>query len=198
MSTTYKDLVDSIKSYSGRTDAATINAIPTFINAAQTKLDSTLRVPQMLETKTITADGVSVPMPFMEIESVVIGEFEGVLHPYADVLAKRKVTTRLPYSMIYAVSGSNLELVAPADIIVTGYQQPPRLSPNVPTNAYTSNAENAILFASLSYLGVFARDVKAAQAWGEMADMEVQNINNAFSRFKSASGVSSNAAVRFF
>lgn len=197
MSTTYTELSNSIKSYSGRTDTATINAIPMFIGSAQTKLDSVLRIPQMLETQTIQADGVSVPMPFMETESVVIGEFEGVMHPYADVLAKRKVSTRLPYTMIYGVCGNNLELVEPADLIVTGYSQPTRLSQSVQTNAYTANAENAILFASLAYLGVFVRDAKAAQAWGEMADMEVENINAAFSRFKSASGVS-NAAVRFF
>lgn len=198
MSTTYTDLVNNIKSFSGRTDTATINAIPMFINAAQTQLDSTLRVPAMLVTKNIPADGLSVPMTLMEIESVVINEFTGILHPYADVLAKRKVSTRLPYSMIYAVNGTNLELVEPAELIVTGYEKPARISQSVATNAYTANAENALLWASLQYLGVFARDSKAAQAWGEMANSEVENINTAFERFKSASGVSQSVPTRYF
>lgn len=198
MSTTYTDLVSSIKSFSGRTDPQTINAIPTFINAAQTQLDSTLRIPAMLVTQSIPRDGLTVPMSLMEIESVVIDEFTGILHPYADVLAKRKVSTRLPYSMIYAVSGSNLELVEPADLIVTGYEKPARVSQSVATNAYTAQAENAILWASLKYLGVFARDSKAASAWGDMAEAEIENINAAFERFKSAGGVSNERQQRYF
>lgn len=198
MSTTYTELVTNVQAFSGRTDNQTISAIPTFINAAQTKLDATLRIPQMLVTQSIQADGLTVPMTLMEIESVVIGEFEGVMHPFADVLAKRRQSTRLPYSMIYAVNGANLELVEPADLIVTGYKQPPRISSSVATNAYTAQAENAILWLSLSYLGVFARDSKAAQGWGEMADEEVSNINTAFERFKSASGVGSVKQQRYF
>ena len=198
MSTTYTDLVNNIKSFSGRTDPQTIAAIPTFINAAQTQLDSTLRIPAMLVTQNIPADGLTVPMSLMEIESVVIGEFTGILHPYADVIAKRKLSTRLPYSMIYAVNGSNLELVEPADLIVTGYEKPQRISQNVASNAYTAQAENAILWASLQYLGVFTRDSKAAQAWGEMANSEVDNINLAFERFKSAGGVSNERPQRYF
>lgn len=198
MSTTYTDLVTNIKTFSGRTDAQTISAIPTFISAAQTQLDSTLRIPAMLVTQHIPAGGLSVPMTLMELESVVINEFTGILHPYADVLAKRKVSTRLPYSMIYAVNGTNLELVEPAELIVTGYEKPARISQSVATNAYTANAENALLWASLQYLGVFARDSKAAQAWGEMANSEVDNINAAFERFKSAGGVSSGISQRYF
>lgn len=198
MSTTYTDLVSSIKAFGGRTDSATINAIPTFINAAQTQLDSTLRIPAMLVTETIPRAGLTVPMTLMEIESVVIDEFAGVLHPYADVVAKRRVSTRLPYSMIYAVNGANIELVEPADLIVTGYEKPARISQSVATNAYTSQAENALLWASLKYLGVFARDSKASQAWADMADMEIGNINAAFERFKSASGVSNTHSQRYF
>lgn len=198
MSTTYTDLVNNIKSFSGRTDPQTIAAIPSFINAAQTQMDSTLRIPAMLVTKSIPRDGLSVPMTLMEIESVVIDEFTGILHPYADVIAKRKVSTRLPYSMIYAVNGSNLELVEPADLIVTGYEKPSRISANVATNAYTAQAENALLWISLQYLGVFTRDSKAAQAWGEMGNSEVDNINAAFERFKSAGGVSNERQQRYF
>jgi len=199
MSTTYTDLVNNIKAFSGRTDPQTINAIPTFIAAAQTKLDSTLRIPAMMVTQSIEAAGLSLPMTLLELESVVIGEIEGELFPYADVLAKRKVPTRLPYSTIYAVNGGNIELAAPADLIITGYQKPQRLSDSVATNAYTAQAENALLWYGLSYLGVFARDSKAAQGWGEMASEEVDNLNLAAERFMSATGISTGGQnARYF
>lgn len=198
MSTTYTDLVSSIKSFSGRTDPQTIAAIPTFIAAAQTQLDSTLRITSMLETETTPLAGLSVPLTLLETQSVIIGEVVGILHPYADVIAVRKVRTRLPYSTIYAVNGSNIELVEPAELIVTGYKKPDRISDAVPTNAYTAGSENALLWLSLKYLGVFARDSKAAQAWGEMGAEEVENLNAAADRFLSATGVANERAQRYF
>lgn len=198
MSTTYADLVSSIKSFSGRTDPQTINAIPTFIAAAQTELDSTLRIPSMLETVTTPRDGLTVQMTLLEIQSVVIGEVMGILHPYADVIAKRRVSTRLPYTTIYAVNGANIELVEPAELIVTGYEKPDRITADVATNAYTAQAENALLWLSLKYLGVFSRDSKAAQAWGEMGAEEVANLNAAAERFMSATGVSNGFQQRYF
>lgn len=198
MSTTYTDLVNNIKSFSGRTDPQTINAIPTFIAAAQTELDSTLRIPSMLDTVTTDPAGLTVPMTLLEIQSVVIGEVAGILHPYADVIAKRKVSTRLPYSTIYAVNGANIELVEPAELIVTGYEKPDRISQSVATNAYTAGAENALLWLSLKYLGVFSRDSKAAQAWGEMGAEEVSNLNAAAERFLSATGASNEWQRRYF
>lgn len=198
MSTTFTDLSNNIKSFSGRTDPQTINAIPTFINAAQTELDSTLRVPAMLVTQSIKAEGLSVPLTLLEVQSVIIGEVEGILVPYADVLAKRKVSTRLPFTTIYAMNGSNIELVEPADLIITGYQKPERISSSVASNAYTAQAENALLWLSLKYLGVFARDAKASQGWGEMGAAEVENLNTAAERFMSATGVSNERQRRYF
>ena len=198
MSTNYADLTSNIKSFSGRTDPQTINAIPTFINAAQTELDSTLRVPAMLVTQSIPQDGLSVPLTLLEVQSVIIGEVEGILVPYADVLAKRKVSTRLPFTTIYAMNGSNIELVEPADLIITGYQKPERISSSVASNAYTAQAENALLWLSLKYLGVFARDVKASQGWGEMGAAEVENLNAAAEKFMSATGVSNERQRRYF
>lgn len=198
MSTTFTDLSNNIKSFSGRTDPQTINAIPTFINAAQTELDSTLRVPAMLVTQSIKAEGLSVPLTLLEVQSVIIGEVEGILVPYADVLAKRKVSTRLPFTTIYAMNGSNIELVEPADLIITGYQKPDRISSSVASNAYTAQAENALLWLSLKYLGVFARDAKASQGWGEMGAAEVENLNAAAERFMSATGVSNERQRRYF
>ncbi|MGK3630388.1 phage adaptor protein [Enterobacter cloacae] len=198
MSTTYTDLSNDIKSFSGRTDPQTINAIPKFINAAQTELDSTLRVPAMLVTQNIKAEGLSVPLTLLEVQSVIIGEIEGILVPYADVLAKRKVSTRLPFSTIYAMNGSNIELVEPADLIITGYQKPERISSSVASNAYTAQAENALLFLSLKYLGVFARDAKSSQGWGDMGAAEVENLNAAAEKFMSATGVSNERQSRYF
>ena len=198
MSTTYTDLVNNIKSFSGRTDPQTINAIPTFIAAAQTELDSTLRIPSMLDTVTTAPAELTVPMTLLEIQSVVIGEVAGILHPYADVIAKRKISTRLPYSTIYAVNGASIELVEPAELIVTGYEKPDRISQSVATNAYTAGAENALLWLSLKYLGVFSRDSKAAQAWGEMGAEEVSNLNAAAERFLSATGASNEWQRRYF
>lgn len=197
MSTTYNDLKASIQSYGKRTDAATISAIPQFIQSAQAKLDTVLRIPAMLATKDYTAVD-TVPMELMKIDSVLINGVVGLMMPLETVLLRRASNCPDHMTPIYAVSGSNILLVVPSDVSVTGYQQPPRLSDSVQTNAYTKGAENAILWQSLIYLAVFARDSKAAQSWASMANDEVTALNTAADEYESASGVLSVPRKRYF
>lgn len=194
MAKDYDQLTKDIKSMSGRTDAETLSAIPSFIDAAQTKLDSLLRIAPMISTETYEAFGESLQLPFMEIDNVIIGSFEGVMFPLSDVLVKRRLNDNRAFTMYYAVNGNNIELVAPADVTITGYEQPPRLSKTVQTNAYTTGAYNALLWAALGYLGVFIRDAEMAQSWSALAEQEIANLNDAFGRYKSAGGLASESA----
>lgn len=194
MAKTYDDLVKDIKALSGRTDTETINAIPSFIAAAQTKLDSVMRIAGMMARQDYEKDGLSVPIPFMELDNVIIGSFEGVMFPLADVLAKRRIKDNRAFTMYYAVNGNNIELVSPADVSITGYEQPPRLSSTTQSNAYTDEAYNALLWTSLVHLGVFTRDTEMAQSWGALAEQEITNVNEAYGRYKSAGGLASQSA----
>lgn len=190
MSTTYQALIDAVKSMSGRTDQKTISNIPAFITAAQTKLDGRLRVRGMIETRTYTATGLTVPLEFLGLDSVVMNERMGAVVNLANVTRARSIqlTTNDQGRAIYALSGQNIELPYSCDLIVTGYIKPPRLSESTPTNAYTEHAENALLWHSLSYLGVFTRDAKAAQAWGALATEEVDTLNTADQELAMATG----------
>lgn len=194
MANTYDDLVKQIKALSGRTDTETINAIPSFIDAAQTKLDSIMRIAGMMSRQDYQKDGLTVPIPFMELDNVIIGSFEGVMFPLADVLVKRRLNDSRAFSMYYAVNGNNIELVSPADVSITGYEQPPRLSTGTQSNAYTLEAYNALLWTALSYLGVFTRDSEMAQSWAALAESEITNVNEAYGRYKSAGGLASQSA----
>lgn len=182
MSTTYNDLATNIKSWSGRTDSQTINAIPQFIAAAQTKLDSELKIGAMSKTVTYNTDSVSVDMTeFMVVESVTISGLVGTATTYADITALRVALANRPelagYDFHYATNGNSIELVKPAPLTITGYQKPPRISQGVQTNAYTDSAENALLWYSLAYCAMFSRDSDAANSWSAMADKEVQELN---------------------
>jgi hypothetical protein len=194
MAQDFDQLKKDVQSMSGRTDPETINSIPSFIEAAQTQLDSVLRIPDMMSTETYEKDGLTIPLSFMSIDNVVIGTYEAVMFPLADVLAKRRINNNSAFSMYYAVNGNQIELVTPEDVTITGYEKPQRLSSGNITNAYITGAYNALLWASLSFLGVFTRDAEAAQSWGALAEAEIQNLNNARDSFHSAGGLASESA----
>ncbi|MGB7801019.1 phage adaptor protein [Buttiauxella sp.] len=196
MSTTYTKLVEAVKGFANRTDTKTIAAIPMFIAAAQTRLDGEMRIPLMTRTTTHDAAGLSISLDVMEIETVVIGGLVSSLMPYDSVLRRR--IADFNSSNVYAINGNSIELVAPAQVIVTGYQKPPRLSDAVQTNAYTDHAENALLWQSLVFLSVFTKDTKGANGYQSLADAEIANINAAFDKFKSGSGVAYGEPVRKF
>ncbi|MDK9586726.1 phage adaptor protein [Lelliottia wanjuensis] len=189
MSTTYSNLVTAIKAYSGRTDSQTINAIPQFIAAAQTKLDSELRIGTMSSTTEYPADSTRLDASsFITIETVLIGGLVGTLTTMADITALRKVTADRPeiagYDFHYSMNGNSIELVKPNEVEITGYQKPLRISDANQTNAYTDGAENALLWYSLGYLGVFARDNDAAGSWSAMAESEVETLNATREQFQ--------------
>lgn len=187
MSTTYPALVANIKATSGRTDPQTINAIPQFINAAQSKLDSLLRIGAMIATVTYNTDETSVDASeFLTIQSVEIDGLVGTSTTFSDITGLRAFVAARPeaegYSFHYAMHGNNIELVRPNTVTVTGFQKPPRISAAIPTNAYTDGADNALLWLSLFYLGVFARD-EMANNWQEMANEEITSLNNTYDQF---------------
>lgn len=195
MSTTYAKLQEAVKQFSGRTDSKTLNQIPQFITAAQTKLDGDLRVPSMTQQRRYSDHGLSIFNEFMEIEMVIIGERLGTLMPMEHILKARRMA--VDESRAFALIGNTIEFASLDDVSITGWQKPPRLSPSVSTNAYTESAENALLWQSLVYLSVFARDSKAAQAWGAMADAEIENINMQYEKYKTGSGVNGGSVRKF-
>lgn len=196
MSTTYSQLLNAVKGFSGRTDQKTISNIPQFITAAQTKLDGDLRVPAMSETRIYADATLSIPNELMEIETVIIGECLGVLMPIEHIIKARKLA--VDESRAYALVGNKIEIASLEDVTVIGWVKPPRLSDTTQTNAYTEHAENALLWQSLAYLGVYTRDSKAATAWGDMAAAEIGNINMQYEKYKSGSGVANVQPVRTF
>ena len=188
MSTTYDDLVSNIKTYSGRTDSGTLNNIPQFIAAAQSKLDATLRIAEMIATQVFPAAGTTTPpITMLETESVVIGDIEGSLSTLKEVLYARKFASPddLPVCRHnYTMNGNVLELVTPREVTITGYQKPPRISTSLQTNAYTQGAENALLWLSLGYLSMFVQDTDTAKSWSAMAENEIDSLNEAHSAYQ--------------
>ncbi|GDX06340.1 hypothetical protein [Buttiauxella sp. A111] len=195
MPTTYAELKKAVQAFSGRTDQKTLAQIPAFIRAAETHLDGNLRVPSMTVTKQVNADGLSIPLTIMELEQVLINGQVGLLMGYDEIVQRRLLVDE---SRAYAIVGANMEIVAPALIDLTGWNKPQRLADMQQENAYTKEAENALLWQALSVLGVFTRDSKAAQAWAGLAATEISNLNMQFEKFKSGAGVQNVAGIRTF
>lgn len=183
MSTNYTSLVNNIKSTSGRTDAATIAAIPQFIAAAQAKLDNRLRIAEMLVETTYPADALSVPLvSVLELSRVTIAGSVAHQTTLTEVIRLRHVDTTEPLNL-YAMEGKALELIVSAEMKVNAFEKPLRISQTNQTNAYTDGAENALLWLSLSYLGVFARDSDATQAWMQLANNEIDDLNESYQAY---------------
>lgn len=194
---TYNDLKTAVQTWGKRTDSATISAIPQFIQAAQNKLDTILLIPQMLETKNYTAVD-SFPLDFLKTDVVLIGELVAVAVPLDVVMLRREVDCLSDNAPVYAVNGDTAVMVQAADVSVTGYQKPPRLSDAVQTNAYTEGAFNALLWLALAYMGIFAKDKQMTTAYNEMANEEIADLNAASDAYLSAGGIADTRIIRSF
>lgn len=181
---TYDELVKKVKVASGRTDAVTLGAIPDFVEAAQNYLDSRLRVTAMLASESFDSAGVSItPTNMLLVESVLINGVSGCLVDLATLSRVRKKLKvgRVPAEefLLYSRHGTSIEIVAPANVLVSGYVKPVRLSSSTQQNAYSLGAPNALYWLSLSYLSTFARDSEGASSWMVLANDEIDHLNAA-------------------
>ncbi|MBZ7392390.1 hypothetical protein FMJ22_13395 [Klebsiella michiganensis] len=188
MSTTYDALTAKIKSWCKRTDSQTISAIPDFIDAAQTALNSELRIGDMIASVSFNTDSTSVDISeFLEASSVTIGGLVGTSTTFAEITALRLLVDQRPetkgYDFHYAMNGNSIELVKPNAVIVTGYQKPTPISSANQTNSYTDSAANALTWLCLHYCAAFCKDSNAAQSWFTLAESEIANLNNARDKF---------------
>lgn len=183
MSTTYNKLIAEIRLYSGRTDTEVVVAIPQFVAAAQAKLDSELRIAEMIGTQTIKASTLTItPVNVLELISVITGDYEAHQTTLAEVLRMRGFDINPPHH-VFAMNGKNIELITPTDVTITAFQTPPRINQDKQTNAYTDGAENALLWLALSYLGVFARDAEMTQSWAQLASNEIERLNDSYQAY---------------
>lgn len=187
MSTTYSQLKEAVKALSGVTDAKTINLIPLFIRSAETSLAGNLRSQGMTVTKRYPEGGLTVPIELTAVDAVMLDGVDARLVTRQDVLAARKLDALRP--AIYAVVGVEYWLVEPAEVTIVGYQSPPNLSDTNQTNAFTQDAENALLFQSLAYLCVHRRDSKGANVYQAQANSEMADVNARHEEQQKATGV---------
>lgn len=182
---TYDELVKRIKVGSGRTDATTLNAIPDFIDAAQSYLDSKLRIQAMIEWREFELGDVRiVPDDSLQIDEVIIGGLSGRLVDLTTLLKSRGVVDECPDAISecddwYAMNAGGVEIVIPTRVGLYCYVKPVRLSASVQSSAYALGAPNALYWLSLSYLSAFARDSEGASTWMTLANGEIDNLNAA-------------------
>ncbi|WP_310606723.1 phage adaptor protein [Buttiauxella brennerae] len=181
----YTELIAAIKTTSGRTDAVTIAAIPQFVAMAQTTLDSRLKIALLRRDEAFPASGVTLTLTSVRrVETIQINGVEGRLVDLAALLAVRgsasqSVAAPMSYPAWFAMNAGKIELIQPAEVGVSGYSVPPRLSTTAPENDYTTGAPNALLYLSLSSLSTFTRDSEAAASWMALATDEIDALNAA-------------------
>lgn len=180
---TYDELVTKVKTASGRTDATTINAIPDFISAAESYLDSRLRIQGMIKSESFDSTGTHlIPVDLVQIDEVIINGVSGWLMSLPTVLEARKTqnpNTQENSAEWYAMNAGVVEIVAPAQVELFGYAKAERLSKSIQESVYSRDAPNALYWLTLSYLSTFARDNEGASAWMALANDEINNLNTA-------------------
>jgi hypothetical protein len=153
--TTYSGLVTSAGLWLERSDLGTM--IPDFITMVEERLNRILRVPEMEETVTLTADAerIDLPVDFRKARALYLDT-----DPRRELEAVSLGTLRTSYAQqlagqpeVYAISGSEL-VFGPApdtsyDAILTYYQEIPPLSTDSETNWLITRHPSIYLYGTL-------------------------------------------------
>ncbi len=173
---TYSEILNAVKSYSGRTDSAALNVMPSLIAQAQTKLDQILRIAGMMQAITYPAGELQYQLEnLIAVETVLVNDQVARLTILSDVLAERYLP--LPNKLKFAMSGNVILLTYPAPVTVHAYVRPTPMSDSNASNIYGTVAPNAVIWLALYYLAVWSRDDDEAAKYQELATDEVNTLN---------------------
>lgn len=168
---TYSDLQASIALWLNRDDLAAV--IPDFIKLAEVKLNSLLRMPQMVKEAELTpdADGIaSLPADCLEVLSVRDERF--ALDPLSvDLLVRSPAYGLIGPAQSYAQAGMKLWFAPhPTDSVTLQYLSAlPSLASNS-TNWLLTLAPDLYLFGALAASAPFLRDDVRLPVWKQMHD----------------------------
>lgn len=172
----YAQLQEDVANWLNREDLA--DTIPSFIRLAESWLNKSLRVRQMLKRAVAILDEqyITLPSDWLEARNVQLNltpvrRLEFVTLDQADQIRERTGGAAGP-PYFYTISGPQLEVVpspdADVEIELTYYARIPALSDDAPTNWLLTEWPDIYLYASLVHSAPFLRDDERVAVWGSL------------------------------
>jgi hypothetical protein len=184
---TYSDLQTTIANYLARSDLTSV--IPDFIRLAQIRLTRDLRIRQMLYvSQAVTTGGdstIGLPGDFLEMRDIhVVGTPNGQLsYETPNSFFKRFVSSESGKPFKYTVLAAEMQFAPVPDGAYTlqmlYYANPPLLSDTVPTNVWTLNCMDALLYGALGEAEPYLMNDARLQIWANLYDRAISSISTA-------------------
>lgn len=182
---TYEDLKTTIADYLARSDLTSV--IPDFIRLAETRLTRDLRIRQMLFVAQATTTGgdstVGIPGDYLEMRDIhVVGNPNGGLkYNTPNIFFKRTTATESGKPVRYTVLSAEMQLAPIPDgayqLQMLYYAKPPLLSATVPTNVWTLNCIDALLYGALAEAEPYMMNDARIQVWASLYDRSISSIS---------------------
>lgn len=161
----YASLLVDAGEYAGKNDFA--HVFPRLLGLAELKLNRGLRVAEMEVTGTVTLTAGSGPLPTDFLEAVEVKNARGI--PIRAVALQQLTESYMGRAGVpagYAIVGTaiNVAPVADGDLTVTYYGKIPALTPANPTNWLLTKAADVYLYALVTEIAIWSKDVEGATA----------------------------------
>lgn len=171
---TYGDLKVSLKNWLNRTDSATINEIPNFINFAEKELYRNLRIPSFEGTAIVTlgTGAFNIPTDLLK--------FKHLLVPGMGILKATSLEGVFVESMSFARDTSfcyvSADIPAGTEIYVTYYRDQKELALDSDTNILLVVAPELLLYTAAKHGAIYAQDEEDIQKFSQLAQGAYQQI----------------------
>lgn len=203
-SPTYEGLVDLVKLYVNRNDAATVATVPFFINAAEKVILRNLRMPSMEKIVKLTIDSVGntdecwfpVPSDYLEMKFMWTKKgtlqrvpFDQIFTYEEDPSSEESYPTNLPWTKpvgIWAINGPRVYLKGVGleeELFMTYYKDIEEISTSVSTNILLTLVPDAFLFLAVSECWKFLQEEEKSEMWerkgGQRLSAVMEQVSNA-------------------
>ncbi|RAS13549.1 hypothetical protein [Ensifer adhaerens] len=173
----YASLLVDAGEYSGRNDFA--HLFPRFVGLAELKLNRGLRVADMEVTDTVTLTAGSGPLPADFLEAREVKNANGI--PIRAVALQQQTASYMGRSGIpagYAIIGNTINVApsADGDLTMTYYGKIPPLTATAPTNWLLTKAPDVYLYALVTEISIWAKDVDSAQAAQQLMSLALSGL----------------------
>ena len=192
--TTYADIQEAVARTLQRDDLA--GHIPDFILMAESRLNSLIRVREMMTSATITltAGTGSLPTDYLEhtrvyANSSPIRTLEEVDHDWA---LTKYPDTASGTALYYYILGTAIftKPVSSSNVIMAYYQKIPALAANLTGNWITSRSPQLYIYAAALEAAPFIDDDDRAAMWGNLLEKGIAELHRSdLGRYKGAARI---------
>ena len=185
----YATLKSDVLSFSQRSDAQTVAAIPMCVRYATAAINGALlaqgiRAPEMesRDTRSLDAEYTLLPADFLEIRSVMDGSSRELRYLPNQQLDSIEASGTIPNPPIYTIEDMQLRVypapsaAAPLAVVINYYEKVADLVGDSDTNWVLELAPDAYLYGALSHLRMWLQDPDGAALARGLFDQALSGI----------------------